>query len=96
MTLIWKRDVTVSEGIDGINWTITGYRWKFSNHFSLIEKWELDEVPFLNHFPNECKHFDKLIHSEPFQLIGISVKDDEKSSVNYEEDSYVEKSFVNC
>ncbi|KAG4073994.1 hypothetical protein HA402_014199 [Bradysia odoriphaga] len=75
VTLIWKRGVEGSR----MQWVIAGYRWKFSNHFSLIKKWELVEEPFLNHFANECKHFDKLIHKEPFRLIDISVKEEENA-----------------
>lgn len=70
VTLIWKKEVTVKR----INYTAVGFRWKFSNHFSLIKKWELENEKFLNHFSNDCKHFDKLIHKEPFQLIGIGIE----------------------
>lgn len=64
VSLIWKRS-----GVNG--WTDIGYQWKFSNHFSLIKKWEFENEKFLNHFSNDCKHFDRLVHKEPFQLIGI-------------------------
>lgn len=70
VSLTWKKEVKVNR----VNWTVVGYKWSFSNHFSLIEKWEFDDEQFLNHFANDCKHFDKLIHEEPFQLIYIGVE----------------------
>lgn len=66
VSLIWKKET------DG--WTIAAHRWKFSNNFSMIEKWKFENAKFLNHFANECKHFDKLVNEEPFRLIGLGVK----------------------
>lgn len=77
VSLIWKRDEVK---VNQMNWTIAGYKWKFSNHFSLIEKWEFEDGNFLNHFANDCKHFDKLINKEPFQLLGIGSRKLETSS----------------
>lgn len=74
VSLIWRKNVR----IDGISWTIAGYRWTFSNHFSLVRKWEFDDEEFLNHFSKDCKHFDQLVHKEPFQLIGIGIKKEKK------------------
>lgn len=76
VTLIWKKEV------NQINWTVVGFRWKFSNHFSFIKKWTLENEKFLNHFANDCKHFDKLIHKEPFQLIGIGIEKKKNSFSN--------------
>ncbi|KAJ6641596.1 F-box only protein 40 [Pseudolycoriella hygida] len=67
VSLMWKKN-------DTMNWTVSGHRWKFSHHFSLVEKWQFDNREFLNHFSNDCKHFDKLIHKEPFRLIVASTK----------------------
>lgn len=68
VSLAWQR------GDEFNRWTVAGYKWSFSNHFSLIDKWEFDDGPFLNHFANGCKHFDKLINEEPFALMGIGMK----------------------
>ncbi len=78
VSLIWKKEFKFNR----IRWTVAGYRWKFSNHFSLIEKWVFDDESFLNHFSTDCKHFDKLIHKEPFQLIGIGIKKEKNSFVS--------------
>lgn len=66
VSLIWKKEAS--------SWSIAGYRWKFSNHFSLIKNWKFENKHFLNHVSNDCKHFDKLINKEPFQLIGLGIK----------------------
>lgn len=66
VSLIWKKEAN--------NWIISGYRWKFSNNFTLIKNWEFENKYFLNHFYNDCKHSDKLIKKEPFQLIGIGIR----------------------
>lgn len=78
VSMIWKKECQNTR----VRWIVTGFRWKFSNHFSLIEKWKFDDEHFLKHFSNDCEHFDQLIHKEPFQLIGIGIKKEKNSFSN--------------
>lgn len=72
VSLIWKKVRNqMPIGASGSSWVIIGYQWKFSNLFDEIKQWRFDDDhKLLNHIKN-CSHFDRMIRSEPYKLIGL-------------------------